>query len=95
MSPGANYAETLTASCAPLSITQMRLVRQLSFAAASLPGTMDRMRTAEERTERNRLRDNVIRVVIVDDHVMFREGIKSLLAKSPIDVVGEPPDGPA
>lgn len=37
--------------------------------------------------------DTAIRVVIIDDHVMFRQGIKALLSPSGIDVAGEACDG--
>jgi DNA-binding NarL/FixJ family response regulator len=34
-----------------------------------------------------------MRVVIADDHALYREGLARLLRKSDIDVVGEAPDG--
>ena len=38
--------------------------------------------------------DQAIRVLLVDDHTILREGIHSLLAREPdIDVVGEASDG--
>jgi DNA-binding NarL/FixJ family response regulator len=71
----------------------MRLVRQLGFRAAPRPTTTGQARTAEGRTRPDAPRNNVIRVVIVDDHGMFREGIKSLLLTSGIEVAGEARDG--
>jgi DNA-binding NarL/FixJ family response regulator len=38
----------------------------------------------------------IIRLLIVDDHTLFREGVKALLSTTPdIEVVGEANDGPA
>jgi len=72
----------------------MRSVRRLSFppTVRATTSTTGETRTAEGQTRLNAARD-VIRVVVVDDHVMFRQGIKALLAQFRIEVVGEACDG--
>ena len=38
--------------------------------------------------------DDVVRVVVADDHTLFRKGVRSLLATEPgIEIVGEASDG--
>lgn len=71
----------------------MRLVRQLRFPLGPASKRTGPMRTAEGRTGPAAAGDHVIRVVIVDDHEMFREGIKALLSTSGIEVAGEACDG--
>jgi DNA-binding NarL/FixJ family response regulator len=39
------------------------------------------------------VREGVVRVVIVDDHPMVREGLRSMLADSDIEIVGEATNG--
>jgi DNA-binding NarL/FixJ family response regulator len=70
----------------------MRYVRRLSFPPVPAPQAPYPMRT-ETPTRADVAGDIAIRVVVVDDHVMFREGIKALLHTSGIDVSGEACDG--
>jgi DNA-binding NarL/FixJ family response regulator len=47
--------------------------------------------TVEERKAQKSLED--VRVVVVDDHDLFREGLKNLLEEQGVNVVGEAPNG--
>jgi DNA-binding NarL/FixJ family response regulator len=47
-------------------------------------------KTAEDITERQQA---PVRVLLVDDHDLFRTGLRSLLEEQGVDVVGEAPDG--
>ncbi len=47
--------------------------------------------TAEERQEPKALDD--VRVLVVDDHDLFRTGLKNLLEEQGVNVVGEAPNG--
>jgi len=47
--------------------------------------------TAEERQAQKTLED--VRVIVVDDHDLFRTGLKNLLEEQGVNVVGEAPNG--
>jgi DNA-binding NarL/FixJ family response regulator len=52
--------------------------------------------TPEQRDESAPVRSGPVRVVLVDDHAMFRTGVRAELsqARGLVDVVGEAPDAP-